>query len=82
MIPIDAYTFRREIDKYVDKYGHINMTITQFMIAVEHSGVDAVPVIRCKDCEFYDAGYEIGCALNHKRTSLNDYCSKAERREE
>lgn len=39
-------------------------------------------LVRCKDCKFYDAGYEMGCALNHKRTSLDDYCSEAERREE
>lgn len=76
MIPIDAYTFRREIDKYVDKYGHINMTITQFMIAVEHSEVDAVPVIRCKDCKFNK-----WCGWLGQFRSEEDYCSDAERRE-
>lgn len=37
---IDADAFRKEIP--VDKYGHIETTITKLCIAIEHSKVDAV----------------------------------------
>lgn len=40
-------------------------------------------LIRCKDCKYFDAGYEMGCALDHKWIpSPHGYCSWAERREE
>ena len=43
--------------------------------------VDAVPVIRCKDCKWFG---DIGCAISivddTDKPSENDYCSWAERR--
>lgn len=52
--------------------------------------VDAVPVIRCKDCKwcrtFYhgpDMRFSYECAkLYLTRIEANDFCSKAERKEE
>ena len=45
--------------------------------------VDAVPVIRCKDCKWFG---DIGCAISivddTDKPSGNDYCSFAERKEE
>lgn len=45
--------------------------------------VDAVPVIRCKDCKWFG---KIGCAISivddTDKPSENDYCSFAERKEE
>ena len=58
---IDADAFRKEIE--VDKYGNINTTITKLNIAMERSTVDAVPVVRCKECRYFHEnvfGDEIG----------------------
>ena len=38
--------------------------------------VDAVPVIRCKDCEWWNNGY---CSLRLDYVRPNDYCSYGER---
>ena len=62
---IDAERFRKEIS--VDKYGHIETTITKLNIAIEHSTVDAVEVVRCKDCKYY-----IDSRCYHYR-SVDDY---------
>lgn len=44
--------------------------------------VDAVPVIRCKDCKWWrDSDHTCRCFLTSPRTS-DDYCSDAERKEE
>jgi len=53
--------------------------------------VDAVEVVRCKDCRYWDAFptasatpymHECSCRYPHRGTSANDYCSWAERRED
>lgn len=43
--------------------------------------VDAVPVIRCKDCKYYDDREWLKCPMLEP-TEKDDYCSKAERKEE
>ena len=42
--------------------------------------VDAVPVIRCKDCKYWLGNNHWGCF--DMNTVADDYCSKAERKEE
>lgn len=45
--------------------------------------VDAVSVIRCKDCKYWGAdGYRYGCKYATRIMIENDYCSRAEREEE
>lgn len=47
--------------------------------------VDAVPVIRCKDCKFYTKGHTKGYCYFDDDCYVwddNDFCSRAERREE
>lgn len=51
--------------------------------------VDAVPVIRCKDCKFSSPNMVYGCRLERysvhdkeERLYSDDYCSMAERKEE
>lgn len=45
--------------------------------------VDAVPVVRCKDCKYWGAdGYRNGCKYATCIMMENDYCSMAEREEE
>lgn len=44
--------------------------------------IDAVPVVRCKDCEHFE--YMCTCTRNGIRISRvpNDYCSRGEKRNE
>lgn len=43
--------------------------------------VDAVPVIRCKDCKWYEYDEKLHCGLPHGIRLKDDYCSDAERKE-
>lgn len=40
--------------------------------------VDAVPVVRCKDCQYADSHYH--CGFTTFWTTANDFCSKGEKR--
>lgn len=51
--------------------------------------VDAVPVVRCKDCRFYEPGVEYYgggtkdvCRLLKRQMVDDDFCSYGERRDE
>ena len=47
--------------------------------------VDAVPVIRCKDCKYYQKGHHsddwLWCMMNHHYTDEEKHCAWAERKE-
>ena len=84
---IDREQFERIIDRYIDETGADTFKkdlIIDFLLDSEQ--VDAVPVVRCKDCRHYDewaAGWKTysGCALddwNHR--AQDDYCSYGERK--
>ncbi len=63
-------------------------------IVMDAPTVDAVPVIRCKDCKFFqinkidDTYIDMMCTENYDSygaymsTRPDDYCSRAERKEE
>lgn len=48
----------------------------------ESDGVDAVEVVRCKDCKWFN---DIGCAISivddSDKPKYDDYCSYGERKE-
>lgn len=53
--------------------------------------LDAVEVVRCKDCKYWDAFptasstpfmHECGCRYPRRGTSADDFCSWGERRED
>lgn len=45
--------------------------------------IDAVPVIRCKDCKWYEFDEPHRCGFGgHGVRGKSDYCSDAERKEE
>ena len=52
----------------------------------ESDGVDAVEVVRCKDCAYYrpysDGRYDCDNMLGMADAYEDGYCSRAERREE
>ena len=47
----------------------------------EQPTVDAMPVVRCKDCKWYEFDRKMHCGLPHGVRSKDDYCSDAERKE-
>lgn len=81
MRPIDADALYTELVK-MSAYGYL--TAKRAIRRVKQSPtIDAVPVIRCKDCKWFG---KIGCAVNivdeSDEPKENDYCSWAERKEE
>lgn len=56
----------------------------QYAPKFDKPAVDMVEVVRCKDCKLFDPEHEGGigsCGLDMNVTA-NDYCSKAERKDE
>ena len=81
MRPIDADALAKFID-----YGHLNNPDEKLysendireMIDMMPN-IDAVPVIRCKDCKYWNGA---GKYCDYEMTGLEeDYCSWAERKE-
>lgn len=81
-----------QVDKYNPSDNPLDLTVWMVVLAertafkdnlMDTPIVDAVPVVRCKDCEFYTEE-ERWC----RRLGLcgafneNDYCSRGERRED
>lgn len=77
---IDANKLEEICDIMAEKNGDIGESIwNMFRTTIEWSPtIDAVPVVRCKDCRFY---YRQECTrskVEYKKST--DYCSKGERR--
>lgn len=80
---IDADNLTKRIRKAnVKGWNFMAMTLIEKQIETE-SSFDAVPVIRCKDCKFYEEEdpYNACGRLCVYFARPNDFCSKAERRE-
>lgn len=76
---IDAYAVRCDRDEF-DTYADY---IKAFDAINDAPTVDAVPVIRCKDCKWYYRGGAT-CMYWDGENGMrgDDYCSQAERKEE
>lgn len=64
-----------------------NVPIDNVIDALERvPSEDAVPVIRCKDCKYYQRGRFaddwLWCMMNHHYTDEDKYCAWAERKDE
>lgn len=81
--PIDADVFKQQlhISEWVeiDRYGNIHTNVNALNIALERSAIDAVPVIRCKDCKYRDKE-TANCTRFRKDwyVQSNSFCSWAE----
>ena len=78
----DGFTVHDILNKHLDDGHKILELLTAFADA---DGVDAVEVIRCKDCKHYYALNEVrgNCSeYNFVEKIPIDYCSWAERKEE
>ena len=78
---IDANAFRQSLE--VDRFGYTD--IVKVNIAIDKSTVDAVEVVRCKDCTYWDKavvnkkGFLI-CPASGMEIQADDYCSYGGRR--
>ena len=90
MRPIDADSFIEEARKRIDMQDlYLPVHIKEFVID-EMPTIDAVPVIRCKDCKHsYEKEWVVGggsyttCWYQTiANAQPNDFCSRAERKEE
>ena len=62
-----------------EKFGERTYVFIPINSLDELPTINAVPVVRCKDCKWSD---EEGRCEVHETLSGNDFCSKGERREE
>ena len=84
---IDANRFLRETRFQEGVYPHKTLK----MEIEEQPTVDAVPVVRCKDCRHctkdeniigaYGYCYHFGCYAHEPMVEADDFCSYGERRE-
>lgn len=86
---IDAEGLRREIDYCAFDSQTDKLTICQQI--KEAPTVDAVPVVRCRECEYWDDDPDTygrsdgplgGCGRMDCTTAHDDFCSFGERRDE
>lgn len=61
------------------KCGTLTVDYLNWILEHEEPTVDAVPIIRCKDCMWWHEHGQYGCSHDF---GADDYCSKAEREEE
>jgi hypothetical protein len=75
-----ARNFLRTIDDALALLKEQEAKIEQLNRFVNGFSRDAIPVVRCKDCKYYD--YFNGCMSWHDVNSNNDnwYCADGERR--
>ena len=65
----------------VIEYGGIKFVPKEFID--EAPTVDAVPVVRCKDCTYYKESYEgVFCSSTGAGMPEDGYCSDGERKDE
>lgn len=85
--PITFESFTRHMTKHREPYDHYDMGYTDAIDNVEYwldaNTVDAVEVVRCKDCKYWDDDSRCNAnkiCLMHEYTWGDDFCSYGERR--
>ena len=82
---IDADALCEVLDMKAAEYETIDeceaATIKHDMYLVQTMPIiDAVPVVRCKDCKHQDDGMIMWCYKHEKAVSVLDFCAQGERR--
>lgn len=77
---IDADAFLEEARNRIDMQDvYLPIHIKEFVID-EMPTIDAVEVVRCKDCKHFDGSYPMCCRFE-ETFEPEDYCSFGEKRE-
>ena len=75
---IDANAFRKWLDVHARDYGMtINNKITCMDFVKMQPTIDAVPVVRCMDCEYYDDHY---CFANQHGAHEDGFCDEGRKK--
>ena len=88
LIDADAAIYAITVASRGDSKDVIRNLVIRFLLASQT--VDAMPVIRCKDCKWYKTNYSWNgkehrvCVIEPYEPvrKLDDFCSRAERKEE
>ena len=68
-------------DNLRQKFPTVFITAEQLSECLQE--LDAVPVVRCKDCRWFENdGYHTNCQIMRFCVEAKDYCSRGERRED
>lgn len=85
---IDVDNLKRRIVAFCTGCSTTYLTIDNMMMLINQAGiVDAVPVVRCKNCKYATKakwnkkGYRI-CPASHMEITDDDFCSYGERKYE
>lgn len=72
-------------DKGKDSFGiHLSLKDARMIARSLSPTVDAVPVVRCRDCEYIytDGDGYLACVKSGLYPDENDYCSRGQRRDQ
>lgn len=84
LISLNAFKTKLHQMNCIDKYGRVLIYITDLIIALEKCEVDAVEVVRCKDCYYCRSFNEVWelpkrnftvCIRSNNVVESEDYCS-------
>ena len=79
---IDADALKEHVKKYTSVFAKYDWREICEMLN-DAPTVDAVEVVRCKDCRWYENdGYHTHCRIMRLSVEAEDYCSRGERRED
>ena len=86
-IDADAVVTIQVYDDMTEETDTKKMTIAEAIDEWSDEGcpptVDAVEVVRCKDCRWFENdGYHTNCQIMRFCVEAEDYCSRGERRED
>ena len=70
------------LDDYTE--GYLDCAVDARTAILKAPDIDAIPVVRCKDCSMYEAGFcfsrYVGCGSVTPQRNPDDFCSYGERR--
>ena len=78
---IDADKLIKHIEVEYQKFDSVYDTYEVLKDIKNEPTIDAVPVVRCKDCKYYRKNRFV-CDLTKYASTEDDFCSWAERKEE
>ena len=63
-----------------ERKGYIGRASDPICLVEDAPTIDAVPVVRCKDCKYKGSLYSIYCAKEHNSEGRDWFCADGERR--
>lgn len=70
------------LDQYGCPISDAYFALGKAIEALKQQTVNAVPVVRCRDCIHSEGNVELWCEVHEIRTDINYFCADGERRED